>query len=247
MGASRCGRCRRGERLRSRPQEHLDRVAPVHRAVGLRGLVERQLEVEHLARVDLAVPDEIDQLGQEAPHRRGSAVHVGEAPEQVHAVHGDAVGDADEADVPAGAGGADRLIHGHLGADGLDHGVGAESVGERLDRGDSLVAARFDDVGGAELAGQPLARSVAAHGDDPLGAEPLGGEHGEQADGDGLARPASAATRMIASVGSTMRGSSRSSTRTSPGPCITAPRMRSPSVRRRVSWLAGGGPIARSR
>src|SRR5688572_213231 len=30
---------------------------------------------------------------------------------------------------------------------------------------------------------------------------------------------------MIASVGSTIRGASRSSTRTSPGPCITAPRM----------------------
>src|SRR5918992_4832603 len=32
-------------------------------------------------------------------------------------------------------------------------------------------------------------------------------------------------TRMIASVGSTIRGSSRSSTRTSPGPYITAPRI----------------------
>src|SRR5215218_2681941 len=33
---------------------------------------------------------------------------------------------------------------------------------------------------------------------------------------------------MIASVGSTIRGASRSSTRTSPGPCITAPRMSDP-------------------
>ena len=59
---------------------------------------------------------------------------------------------------------------------------------------DALVAALDDDVGGAELAGELLARLVAAHRDDPLGAELPGGEDGEQADGavaddrDGLAR-----------------------------------------------------------
>jgi hypothetical protein len=50
----------------STPQEHLDRLALVHRAVAGGGLVERQLEVQDLARVDLAVPDRVDQLGQEA-------------------------------------------------------------------------------------------------------------------------------------------------------------------------------------
>ena len=60
--------------------------------------------------------------------------------------------------------------------------------------GDALVAALVDDVGGAELAGELLPVGVAAHGDDPLGAELLGGEDAEQADravaddGDGLAR-----------------------------------------------------------
>ena len=46
----------------------------------------------------------------------------------------------------------------------------------------ALVAALLDDVGGAELAGQLLAVGVAAHRDDPLGAELLGGEDAEQAD-----------------------------------------------------------------
>ena len=44
---------------RSRPQEHLDRVALVHRAVGVGGLIERQGEIEDLAWLDPAVPDEV--------------------------------------------------------------------------------------------------------------------------------------------------------------------------------------------
>ena len=83
-------------------------------------------------------------------------MNVGEAPEEVHPVQGDAVGDADEADVAAGAGGADGLDHRFLGADGLDDGVRAEAIGELLDRGDAVVAALHDDVGGAELARQAL-------------------------------------------------------------------------------------------
>src|SRR5215211_6651608 len=83
-------------------QEDLDRLALVHRAVAVGGLVERQRDVEDLAGVDLAVPDEVDQLGQEAPHWGRPAVDMGEAPEQVHAVQRDAMGDADEPDMAAG-------------------------------------------------------------------------------------------------------------------------------------------------
>src|SRR5512144_212377 len=60
----------------SRAQQRLDDAALVHRPVALGGLLERQLEVEHRARVDLAVADELDQLGQEPSHRRGAAVQV---------------------------------------------------------------------------------------------------------------------------------------------------------------------------
>src|SRR5215213_11897980 len=108
------------------PQEHLDRVAIVHRAVGVGGLVERELEVEDLAGVDLAVPYEVDQLGQEAADRGGSTVDAGEAPEEIQAVDGDAVRDADEADMSAGARGMDGLHHRLLGADGLEDGVRTE-------------------------------------------------------------------------------------------------------------------------
>jgi hypothetical protein len=72
--------------------------------------------------------------------------------------------------------------------------ISPEAVRQVLDGGDAVVAPFLDDVGGAELAGQLLAGLVAAHDDDPLGAELAGGEHAEQADGavpddgDGLAR-----------------------------------------------------------
>ena len=49
-------------------------------------------------------------------------------------------------------------------------------------RSHALVAAFGDDVGGAELQRELLARSVTAHRDDPFGAELLGGQHAEQAD-----------------------------------------------------------------
>src|SRR5215216_2193792 len=57
-----------------------------------------------------------------------------------------------------------------------------EPVRELLDPRHPVVAALFDDVGRTVLAGQSLAWLVAAHRDDPLRAELLGGQHGEQAD-----------------------------------------------------------------
>jgi hypothetical protein len=54
--------------------------------------------------------------------------------------------------------------------------VRPQPAGELLDPGHPGVAAFFDDVGRSVLARQPLSRLVAAHGDDPLGAELLGGQ-----------------------------------------------------------------------
>ena len=55
-------------------QEHLDRIALVHRAIVVGGVVERQLKIKDLAGIYLAVPDERDQLsGQEAPNPRRPA------------------------------------------------------------------------------------------------------------------------------------------------------------------------------
>jgi hypothetical protein len=44
-------------------QQRLDGAAFVHGAVALRDLVEREAEIEDLAGVDLAFPDEVNQLG----------------------------------------------------------------------------------------------------------------------------------------------------------------------------------------
>ena len=92
------------------------------------------------------------------------------------------MGDPDEADVPAGAGGAHGLHHRFLAPDRLNHRVRAESVRHRLDAGHALVAACGHDVGRAELPGELLPRLVPTHGDDALGAHLLGGDHRAEAD-----------------------------------------------------------------
>src|SRR3954470_16656942 len=132
-------------------QERLDGAAFVHGAVPLGGLVEGQGEVEDLPGVDLAVPDEVDEFGQEPANGRRAAVEVRVAEEQLVAGELHVVGDADIADVAAGSGRSDRLQHRLLRADRFDHGMGAEPVGEILDAGDAIVAAFLDDVGGTEV------------------------------------------------------------------------------------------------
>ena len=102
--------------------------------------------------------------------------------EQVGPVEPDAVGDADVADRTAGPHGADRLLHRLPGADAFQDAVGAQTVGQLLDVGHAVLAAFGHDVGGAELAGQPLAARVPAYGNNPLGAELFGGQHSAQAD-----------------------------------------------------------------
>ena len=86
---------------RSRAQQGLDGAAFVHRAVALGGPDQRQLEVEHLARIDLLADDEVDQFGQEAAHRGGAAVQVDAGEEQLLAGQLHVVGDTDVANVPA--------------------------------------------------------------------------------------------------------------------------------------------------
>src|SRR5215213_1098934 len=166
-----------------RAQQRLDRAALVHRAVALSHLLQRQAQVENLAGVDLPVPDQLDKLGQEAPDRGGTAVQVHMREEELLPRDLHLVEHADEPDVTACPRGADGLHHRLLRADGLDDRVRAEPAGELLDPCRALLAALGHDVGGAELPGEPLAGLVPAHRDDTLGAQLLGGEHREQADG----------------------------------------------------------------
>ena len=60
----------------------------------------------------------------------------------------------------------DRRLEGLAGADALQGGVDADTLGELHDGLDGLVAALLDDVGGAELFCQRLTVRVTGQGDD---------------------------------------------------------------------------------
>src|SRR5438270_4157157 len=138
---------------RSGAKQRLDGAAFVHGAIPLGNLCEGKCEVEDPAGVDLALPDELGELREEAPDRRRPAVKMGVAEEEF--VPGQiAVCDADVADVPTGASGVDCLHHRLTRSDCLDDRLGAESVGEFPDPGSAIIAAFFDDVGRTELKGQ---------------------------------------------------------------------------------------------
>ena len=67
--------------------------------------------------------------------------------------------------------------------DALEHGVGAEAVGELADALDRLLAALADDIGRTEVLRQRDAVVVTAKDDDLLGAEALRGDDAAQTDG----------------------------------------------------------------
>src|SRR5438067_2133180 len=171
-----------GGELGSRAQERLDGAAFVHGPVTLGDLIQWEREVEDLARVDLAVPYEVDQLREEPAHWRWATVQMRVTEEELVAGQV-AVGDADVTNVSAGTGGANRLQQRPAGANCLDYRVRAEPVGQILDPRCALVAAFLDDVGGAELERHLLPRLVAAHDHESLCAEPTSREHAEEPDG----------------------------------------------------------------
>src|SRR5947207_9657299 len=113
----------------SGPEQHLDGAAFVHGAVALGDLRHGQFQVEYFAGVDLPVPYEVDQLGQVATHRGGTAVEVNVGEEQVLAVELDPVRNADEGDVPPLARGVNRLLHRFLRPNALKHRVRTDSIG----------------------------------------------------------------------------------------------------------------------
>src|SRR6266704_5469166 len=147
-----------GGRLWSGPEQHLNGAALVHGAVALGNLRHGQFQVEYFAGVDLPVPHQVDQLGQVATHRGGTAVEVNVGEEQSLAVELDPVRDADEGDVPPLARGVDRLHHRFLRPNALKHGVSTNSIGHVHDPGDALVATLSHDVGCAEFACEFLLR-----------------------------------------------------------------------------------------
>src|SRR4029450_11316499 len=81
-------------------KQDLDRLPRVHGLIAGGRLLERKLEVEDPARVDLPVPDQVDQLRHESAHRGGSSVQVHMREEHFLTGQLHAMGDADEPDVP---------------------------------------------------------------------------------------------------------------------------------------------------
>src|SRR5262249_4211531 len=79
-----------------RSEQRLDGAALVHGAVALRHLRERQREVEDLPGFDRPVPDEVDELRQEAAHRGGAAVQPDMPVEEVLEVDDGTVRQPDE-------------------------------------------------------------------------------------------------------------------------------------------------------
>src|SRR5436190_5268980 len=137
-------------------QECLDRAALVHGAVAVGDLLERQREIEHLARVDRPVEDQVDQFGKIAAHRRRATVKTDVTEEQVCAVQHHTVRHADVADRSARTRDPDGLLHRFLGPHTLEYRVRADAPGQFLDALDALVTAFGDDIGGPELSGKLL-------------------------------------------------------------------------------------------
>ena len=113
-------------------QQRLDRAALVHRAVTLGHVVKRQGQVEHLPGIDLPAPHQLDQLGQVATHRSGTAVEANVSEEQLLAIELDSVRDANVAHLPAFPAGTDRLQHRLLSSNALQNRVSTDSVGQLL-------------------------------------------------------------------------------------------------------------------
>jgi hypothetical protein len=175
--------------------QDLDRLALVHRAIAVGHTVEVRDPVEDAAGLDPAFEDVRRQFldvgaggGRTAADRDVVEERRQRGRNRLLLGKADAADCATRTDDPESS---DRRL---FVTDALEHGVRAEAVGELADALDRLVAALADDVGHTKLLRECDPVSVTAEDDDPLGAEPAGGDHAAQADsavaddGDGLAR-----------------------------------------------------------
>jgi hypothetical protein len=76
-GAPACSTGLGGLAVGSGPKQRIDGAAFVHGLVGVGDLLEWQIEVEHLAGLDLPVPDPAEQVGQASADRRRLPLRVG--------------------------------------------------------------------------------------------------------------------------------------------------------------------------
>src|SRR4051812_44001981 len=92
------------------------------------------------------------------------------------------LGNADASDRATRACDLDRRLDRLVEADTFEHRIDALTVGQSLDALDRLLAALTDDLGRAEVAGEPDPVFVAAHDDDLVGAEPLRSDYAAETD-----------------------------------------------------------------
>src|SRR5258707_5471606 len=173
--------------------EDLEGLAVGHSAVAVGHLVQADGAVEDAAGLDGAVEDvghEFLDVGASG----GGAAGEGDIAKEHCGADGafPVLGDAEPADDTAIDDGAERGFQGLLGADALDHLVGAVAAGQLPDLLGAFVAALGDDVGGAEVAAEVGAVGVPAYQNDLFGTEPVRGQDRGQADravaddGDGV-------------------------------------------------------------
>src|SRR5438093_8929829 len=131
---------------RSEFDQHLERLALVHRSIAVRHLVERPDAVEYAAGLDPPVEDVREQLLDVRPHWRGATTNARVLPEHDARGHALVLGSANAADGAARASdlerGDDRLLE----ADTLEDGVRAEAAGQLANALDRLLAALADHI-----------------------------------------------------------------------------------------------------
>ena len=132
-------------------EKDLDGLPGVHRLVAGRCLVEWELEVEDLAGVDPPVPDQVDEFGRN--RRTGAGPPCRLMPEKNKSATGSSTSWKTPTRWPPGR--VERMAWvNDSWVPTASTTVCAEPSGQLLDPCHSVVAALFDDVGGAELAGQ---------------------------------------------------------------------------------------------
>src|SRR5690625_516777 len=110
-------------------QHDLGGTAFIHGLVCFGCFLQRKGEAKDCARVDLVSHDELNELRQKAAYRCRTAKQVYGGNEEISAIEFHAVGDTDEAHVPARTGGTDCLLHRFLGAHCLNRGMRTVAVG----------------------------------------------------------------------------------------------------------------------
>src|SRR3954453_2454662 len=162
--------------------QRLDRAAFVHRFVRVGNAVEVGLVVEHTPRVDAAFEHVVERFRDVGARRGGTTQDALRPVEQLRRRELDSVRDADVADHGARSRNRERGLHRLASADAFERRVDADAAGECHDGLGHLLAAPFDEVGGAELLRQRLRAGVAAEGDYALGTEPLDGQDARDPD-----------------------------------------------------------------